>query len=94
MNIYSLSLQKNIFIMKSSIIIKMVVVLPALLFVDYILMAILGCVTCLLGFGDDFYCGSYCVLGKIILGLSAVFFFLLILPDIIHIFKSKKKVSV
>lgn len=92
MNIYSLSLQKNE-IMKTSIILKVFVVLPILMFVDYILMVILGCATCLFGYGNDFYCGPYCIIGKIILGLSAIFFLFIIFPDIVELFKKLKNAT-
>jgi hypothetical protein len=89
MNVGSLSLHK-ISAMKASIIIKVFFVLPLLLFVDYILMAVLGCTTCLFGLGEDFYCGTFCLAGKIILALSAIFFGYIIFPDIKLIFKPKK----
>lgn len=76
--------------MKASILIKIFFVLPLILFIDYIVMAILGCTTCLLGLGEEFYCGSFCLAGKIILALSAIFFGYLIFPDIKAIFKLKK----
>jgi len=65
-----------------SILIKVFLVLPLILFADYLLMALLGCSTCLFGFGDDFYCGPFCVMGKIILILSFVLFGYLIYRDI------------
>jgi hypothetical protein len=76
--------------MKASLFVKFFLVLPLILFVDYILMAVLGCTTCLFGFGDEFYCDSFCLAGKIILALSAIFFGYLIYPEIRVIFKSKK----
>ena len=76
--------------MKASIYIKVFLVLPLLLFADYILMALVGCTTCLLGFGDEFYCGSFCLIGKIILALSVLFFGYLIYPDIIAALKAAK----
>jgi hypothetical protein len=76
--------------MKASILVKVFFLLPLLIFVDYILMAILGCTTCLFGFGEDFYCGSFCLAGKIILALSAIFFGYIIFPEIKAIFKPKK----
>jgi len=79
--------------MKTSIIVKVFVVLPILMFVDYILMVLLGCATCLFGFGNDFYCGSYCIIGKIILGLSAIFFLFIIFPDIKELFKKLKNAT-
>lgn len=61
---------------------KFGVFLPIILFIDYILMVIIGCATCLFGFDHDFYCGSYCLLGKIILGISAILFLFIIFPDL------------
>ena len=79
--------------MKASFFIKLFFLLPLILFVDYILMALLGCTTCLFGFGDDFYCGTFCLAGKIILALSAIFFGYLIYPEIKALLKSKNNVA-
>jgi len=68
--------------MRTSLLIKVFLVLPLILFADYLLMALLGCSTCLFGLGDDFYCGPFCITGKIILILSMVFFGYLIYRDI------------
>jgi len=76
--------------MKASLFIKIFLVFPLLLFVDYLIMAILGCTTCLFGLGNEFYCGPFCLAGKIVLALSAVFFIYLVYPDIKAIFKTKK----
>ncbi len=79
--------------MKTTLLLKIGFMFPLLLFVDYILMAIIGCASCLFGLGDDFYCGPYCIVGKIILGLSGLFFVILISPDIAKMFKSTKNVA-
>lgn len=76
--------------MKASLFVKTFLLLPLIIFIDYILMALLGCTTCLLGFGNDFYCGSFCLAGKIILALSAIIFGYIIYPDLKSILKSKK----
>jgi len=76
--------------MNGSIAIKVFLVLPVILFIDYFLMVSIGCASCLLGFGDDFYCGQYCIIGKIILGLSAIFFLIIIFPDVLKLFKDIK----
>ena len=81
MNACSLPLIENN-LMKPSLIIKLFLELPLILFADYILMAIIGCTTCLFGSGDDFYCGPYCLAGKIILCISAIFFGYLLYPEI------------
>lgn len=79
--------------MITSLMLKVFVLLPVLIFIDYILMVIIGCATCLFGLGDDFYCGPYCLFGKIILGLSAAFFIFIIFPDIKNIIKNKNVAS-
>jgi len=77
-------------IVKSFLMLKLIIVLPLILIVDYVLMVILGCASCLFGIGDDFYCGPYCIIGKIILVVSALLFGFLIYPDIARIFREKK----
>jgi len=89
MNVGSLSLYK-ISTMKASIFLKIFIILPLILFVDYLLMALIGCTTCLFGLGEKFYCGPFCLAGKIILALSAIFFGYLIYPDSQSFFKLKR----
>jgi len=79
--------------MKASLLIKIFLVLPLILLVDYVLMAILGCTTCLFGFGNEFYCGPFCLTGKIILALSALFFGYLLYPEIRDMIKSRRDVK-
>ena len=79
--------------MKASLLIKIFLVLPLILLVDYVLMAILRCTTCLFGFGNEFYCGPFCLIGKIILALSALFFGYLLYPEIRDLIKSRKDVK-
>jgi hypothetical protein len=76
--------------MKGPIWLKVFLLLPLILFSDYLLMAIIGCTTCLFGLGDEFYCGPFCITGKIILALSAAFFGYLIYPDIKKLINSKR----
>lgn len=77
--------------MKTSLWIKLLLVLPLILLADYLLMVVLGCASCLFGLGDDYYCGGYCLTGKLILLASAIFFLFLIYPDIKHLFRKDKK---
>lgn len=65
--------------MKTEILPKVLLLLPAIVFADFLFMTLLGCLTNLLGFEDDFYCGLYCVIGKGILLLSALIFVYLLL---------------
>jgi len=68
-------------------------VLPSLLFVDYIIMILFGGLTCIMGFSEEFYCGPYCVVGKILIALSGLLFVILISPDIAELIKKKKNVE-
>jgi len=77
--------------MKTQIFLKVFLVLPLIVFVDWVLMAVLGCASCLFGFGDSFYCGPFCLIGKGILLLSAVFFIIyLLFPEIKKALNHKK----
>jgi hypothetical protein len=78
---------------KGSLFIKVFLVLPLILFADYLLMAVIGCTTCLFGTGDEFYCGPFCLAGKIILALSVIFFGYLISPEIKALINSGKNVK-
>ncbi len=77
--------------MKTSLWIKLLLVLPLLLLADYLIMVILGCASCLFGLGDEYYCGGYCLIGKLILLASAVFFIFLVYPEIKHLVRKDKK---
>lgn len=69
--------------MKNQVYFKVFLILPLILFVDWMIMVVIGCASCLFGVGSNFYCGSYCLIGKGILLLSVVFFtFYLLFPFI------------
>jgi len=92
MNVGSLRLLK-IKAMKDQFAIKLFVILPVLALLDYVFMILLGCTACQFGLGNDFYCGPYCLIGKIIGGLTGVLFFFLIFPNIKEIFKTHKNAA-
>ena len=75
--------------MKTKLIIKLVVVVPLIIFIDYIVMSVLGCVSCFAGAGENYFCGTYCVIGKILAILSIVFFLYLVFPEIKKINETK-----
>jgi hypothetical protein len=76
--------------MKNRLFWKVIIVLPLLMFVDYLFMALLGCTTCLFGLEEDYYCGNYCLIGKIIILLSAIVFIRIIYPDLKGLFKPQE----
>ena len=73
--------------MKKHLFIKVIVGLPLLLLVDYIIFSLLGCASCLLGLGEDYFCGTYCQLGKILLGVSFILYGYYLAPDVIRYMK-------
>ncbi len=79
--------------MKTLFLAKVLLLLPSLLFVSLVFMIVLGIISSIFGFGDEFYYGPFCLMCKIILGLTAVTFFFLILPDIKMIFNIHKNVT-
>lgn len=68
--------------MKTTLFLKLVILLPLIIIIDYLVMAALGCISCLFGFGDAYFCGSFCLLGKVLLVLTAVLFGWYLFPDI------------
>jgi len=76
--------------MKTSILIKVLLSLPLILFLDWVLMTVFGCGAIIMGAGNDFYCGIYCIIGKGVLLLSAVLFLSLFLPEIKQYIDHKK----
>lgn len=64
------------------IVLKSLFLIPALFFVSYIFMIVIGCVTCYLGFTSDFYECSYCNIGKFVLAAAFVAFIVALIPDV------------
>jgi len=75
--------------MKTSFFVKMYLVLPLVLFADYVVMSVMGAAASIIGASDDFYCGPYCFIGKGILLLSAMFFIYILFPDLKQFLKQK-----
>jgi len=77
--------------MKTQIRFKLLLVLPAVVFVDWLLMVVIGCTTSLFGYGDGFYCGTYCCIGKgILITSTTIFLIYLFYPEIMKIVTHKK----
>ena len=61
--------------MKDALIFKVCIIVPLAIFIDYVVMILLGSVAHVVGCGDGFYCGAFCIVGKVLLGLSVILFF-------------------
>lgn len=76
--------------MKTKMFIKSLLILPLIIFIDWIVMVLLGCISCIFRPGADFYCGTYCITGKVILILSGIIFLAILFTDIIRYRKLNK----
>ena len=65
-----------------NIALKSLFLIPAIFFVDYIIMIVIGCATCYLGCASGFYDCAFCNIGKFVLGASIILFIASLIPDI------------
>ena len=61
---------------------KSIVLTSFLLFIDFLLMVVIGCTTCALGVADNFYECTFCNIGKFVLLISFVLLIAALYPDI------------
>ena len=71
------------------IVLKYVIILFVLLFVDYVILAILGCAACLLGAEESYFCNTYCYIFKIFVGVT---FGIYVVMFVNSIYRFKKSV--
>ena len=74
-----------------NIALKSLFLIPAIFFVDYIIMITIGCITCYLGAASGFYDCAFCNIGKIVLGVSLILFVVALIPDVKSIISKKNK---
>jgi hypothetical protein len=63
---------------------KWLLIVPALLFADWILMIMIGCISGLCHANDQFYCTVYCKLGIFLLSTTALYFMFLVYQEILR----------
>lgn len=76
-----------------NIMLKSLVILPIIAFVDYIIMIAVGCAGSLFGFTNNFYECTFCTIGKIVFTVSVAGFLLVISSDIISHMRRGKQLS-
>ena len=74
-----------------NILLKSFVIIPVIAFVDYFIMIIVGCTSCLFGFKDNFFECTYCTIGKIVLVVSVLTYLVIIFKDTLLLFKNKRQ---
>ncbi|MFA5419994.1 MAG: hypothetical protein WC341_16190 [Bacteroidales bacterium] len=79
--------------MKTTIILKVLIAVPVVLFADYLIMVLFGCATGLFNFGNNFYCGPYCLIGKSVLAFSALLLVYIVSTDIIKLHKKNRNAA-
>ncbi len=72
------------------IVLKSLFIIPALFFVDYIIMIAIGCISCYLGSTSEFYECSFCNIGKFVLLASIIALIALLIPDVKALFSNHK----
>jgi len=71
------------------IMLKSLVIIPIIAFVDYFIMIVVGCTSCLFGSTNNFYECTFCLIGKIVLVTSVLAFMLFLFLEIKMLFKNK-----
>jgi len=69
--------------MKPSVV-KMLLIIPVLFFLDWIIMTVLGCTSCFLGARNVFYCTIYYYFGIVLMVLTFLLITYLILKPSLH----------
>lgn len=75
-----------------NIILKALVILPIIVFVDYIIMIVVGCSGSLFGFNSTFYECTFCTIGKSLFLVSLLAFLVVVSLDIISHYKQRNQV--
>lgn len=64
------------------IVLKSMIIFSAIIFLNYIAMIALGCISCCFEASNDFYDCTYCNIGKGMASLSAIGFLVIIVKDV------------
>jgi len=73
------------------IVLKSLVILPIITFVDYLIMIAVGCAGSFWGFNNTFYECTFCTIAKIIFTVSLLAFLFIISLDVVSHFKERKQ---
>lgn len=52
-----------------TVILKYAIILPIILFSIWVGLTIFGCVSCIFGAGEAYYCNAYCITSRIVVAL-------------------------
>lgn len=71
---------------------KSLVILPLIVFVDFLIMIIVGCTSSLFGFTETFYQCTFCTIGEVVLGISVLAYISMLFFDIKMFVKNRNLV--
>jgi hypothetical protein len=74
------------------IVLKVFVILPIIVFVDYFIMIVVGCISSCFGFNANFYECTFCTIGKVVMTISLMVFLYIVTLDFINHYKHKNQV--
>ena len=72
------------------VVLKSLIILPVIAFVDYVIMIMVGCASHLFGSTTNFYECTFCTIGKIVFVVSIVAFLGIVFLDIKSIQQQKR----
>lgn len=72
---------------------KSIVILPLIMFVDYLIMLVVGCTSSLFGFTNNFYECTFCTIGKVVLVISVLAYVATLIFDIRMFIKNRNLVG-
>lgn len=72
---------------------KSLVILPLLVFVDFLIMIAVGCTSSLFGLTNYFYECTFCTIGKFVIIISVLAYFSILFFDVRKFFKNRNLVS-
>jgi len=72
--------------------VKSLVIIPLIAFVDYFIMILVGCSSCVFRFSNNFYECTFCKIGKVVLLLSVLAYTLILFFEIRMFFRNKKAI--
>lgn len=75
-----------------NIVLKALVILPIIAFVDYLIMIVVGCTGSYFGFDSNFYECTFCTIGKGVLSISLLAFLFVISLDTISHYRQRNQV--
>jgi hypothetical protein len=67
-----------------TLLVKLLLIIPALLFLDWVIMVVVGSVSSIFGANDNFFCTIYCDFGIVLLVSSFLFIAYLIISQNFH----------